>query len=84
MRMTRRQATSFMLASVGSSLSPGATSSSGEAAGAAIKELKLPPEVMAQLEHNVPNALEEARWLKELPLGSLVDGLALGFVFIPR
>ena len=81
--MTRRQATGFLLASVGSSLSPRATSS-GEAPGAAIKELKLPPEVLAQLEHNVPNVLEEARRLEELPLGGLVDGLALGFVFIPR
>jgi hypothetical protein len=82
MRITRRQATGFLLAT-GLSLSPVAISS-GEASAAAIKELKLPPEVLAQFEHNMPSVLEEARRLDELPLGGLVDGLALGFVFIPR
>jgi hypothetical protein len=79
MGVTRRQATGFLLATVGFSLTPGATASGG-VGGAAIDELKLPSEVLAQLEHEAPGVLEEARWLEELSL----EGLAPGFVFIPR
>jgi hypothetical protein len=79
MPITRRQATGFMLATVGFSLSPKATASGG-ATGAAIDELKLPSEVLARLEHGVTDVLEDARWLEELPL----DGLNPGFVFVPR
>jgi len=77
--MTRRRATGFLIATVGLPLSPGATTS-GESGGAAITKLKLPPEALAQLEHSARSVQEEARWLEELPL----DGLAPGFVFIPR
>ena len=79
MPITRRQATCLLLASAGLPLSSGAARS-GESGGGAITELKLPPEVLAQLEHSAPGVLEEARWLDELPL----EGLAPGFVFIPH
>lgn len=79
MQITRRQATGFLFATADLSLSPGATSS-GRTTFACVSDLKLPPEVLAQLENNVPNVLEQARWLEELPL----DGLAPGFVFTPR
>jgi len=79
MPITRRQATCLLLASAGLPLSSGAAPS-GESGDAGITELRLPPEVLAQLEHSAQSVFEEARWLEELPL----EGLTPGFVFIPH
>jgi hypothetical protein len=79
MRISRRRASGFLFGALDVSLSRGAAcSAAGTYAG--VDELKIPSEVLAQLEQNVPGVLEQARWLEELPL----DGLAPGFVFIPR
>jgi len=69
----------LLLASAGLPLSSGAAPS-GESGDAGITELRLPPEVLAQLEHSAQSVFEEARWLEELPL----EGLTPGFVFIPH
>lgn len=79
MRVTRRQATAILFVGGGVFLAPGAASF-GAAEHAAIDELKLPSEVLAQLEQRAPGVIEEARWLEELPL----EGLAPGFVFLPH
>jgi L-asparaginase II len=47
---------------------------------AAIRELALPAELRAELDQRVQRAIEEARWLADLPL----DDVAPGFVFHPE
>lgn len=45
-----------------------------------IRELNLPADVLADLASFAEPVLEQARYLNELPL----EGIAPGFVFIPR
>jgi hypothetical protein len=42
-----------------------------------VRELELPAELLASAGERARRAIEEARWLEELPL----DGVAPGFIF---
>ncbi len=54
---------------------------SSRAAGClSVHELNLPESVLADLEKSAEGALQQARWLKELPL----EEFPPGFVFLPR
>ena len=56
---------------------PLASSAASDDLPATIRELALPEELHAELDGRVRRAIEEARWLEELPL----DDVAPGFVF---
>lgn len=45
----------------------------------AVRDLNLPSEMNQDMEQRAQRAIQEARWLEELPL----DGVAPGFVFTP-
>jgi hypothetical protein len=45
-----------------------------------VRDLQLPPELRAEIDQRARRAIEEARWLEELPL----DGVDPGFVFSPE
>jgi hypothetical protein len=71
-KLTRRAAVTAAI------LVPGVALASGDTP--AIGALRLPPELETDLRKRAEVAIQEARWLEELPL----DDVDPGFVFTPR
>lgn len=86
MSVSRRRVIESLLA-IGSaplSMRASETNHSNPVMGDVANELKFPPDVLAQLARDAQGAIRQAEWLRDLPLGGLLDGVPPGFTFLPE